>query len=1224
MRKWTTFFIILLAIPVLFIVFEARSLAKTIDFPGDIFEAEKAKGEGFIVDNKHLGFTGEGFIDFQPNEPGGYIEWDIPIEDAGEYILAFRYAHGKPDNRHAQLEVNGNVVVEQLDFPQSGEFDDYTYTSAKTQLSSGTHKVRLTATADEGGANIDHLYVYRAVNILTEAEDGSGEGFIIDNKHQGFTGEGFIDYNPNVPGGYVEWTVDIPVSATYFIDFRYAHAGGSNRPAEISINGEPVEELSFPPTGDWADWRLESTSIHFESGSNVIRLTSTGAEGGGNIDHFRIHNDNESDSSNTPVDTELMELEEWIDGLTMLKLKQLGIIHEQEKAGEELITGMELLALINREFGLEKQAVYKNIRPQASIGPYNPTDWEYYVVDIAQSDQYVPDFLWDEIDFTQTLSKNHLAMIVGDLMDYVSEEEEGKGMMGKLARQGMMNPNHPKNHGIKSNMTWNEAKAMVASLIEESEQESDTLFITNVRALTPHLIAVTVNGELNEVDIDDIKLSVPTGSWNGLTPLLNKHLNAPKAGVTQDKFGNTVILFETIEQIDGEFYFIEKEEGSFTGDLDAAKELADNIITWQMENGGWSKGMDHSRKWDGEEPRSEWVNSDGTELGMIDNDATVNEMRFLAEVYTATGEEKYRDSFQKGLEFLFDLQYETGGFAQVYPRRGNYSDMVTFNDEAMIRVLNMFEDIVHGEYPYNSDIVTEDTKAAIEASINRAVHYILNAQIEANGVKTAWGQQHHPETYEPVAGRSYEHASISGKESVAIVQFLMERMDESEEIRDAVEAALAWYDETKLEGIRYVSGGDENGNYFVEDENAITWYRFYEIGTNKPIFSGRDGVIKHDIHEIEEERRNGYQWGGSYGHVLLEMAKTTGYFVNRIYAQTVGSNNTDEKGRVLTEGQFIQLKDFTETMNRLENKLVVAKDGTGNFDTVQAAIDAIPEQSEDRIEVFIKNGIYEEVVTIPADKPNVHLIGEDSEDTIIRYDNYAGKDNGVGGTLGTSGSATAFFRSNDVTIESLTIENSFDESIETEGKQAVAVYAAGERMVFNNVRLLGNQDTLFAHSGTQYYYDSYIEGDVDFIFGGASAVFENCTIHSVDRGSDTNNGYITAASTQQDQYGFLILRSELTSDAKEGTVYLGRPWQPSSNPTAIANVVYKESYLGEHIKEEGWTEMGGFQPEDARLYEYNNEGPGVAINNNRRQLTDEDATEYTVENVLGGWVPTLN
>jgi pectin methylesterase-like acyl-CoA thioesterase len=170
--------------------------------------------------------------------------------------------------------------------------------------------------------------------------------------------------------------------------------------------------------------------------------------------------------------------------------------------------------------------------------------------------------------------------------------------------------------------------------------------------------------------------------------------------------------------------------------------------------------------------------------------------------------------------------------------------------------------------------------------------------------------------------------------------------------------------------------------------------------------------------------------------------------------------------------------------------------------------------------------------------------------------------------------------------------------------------------------LLGirNQDTLYVNAGTQYFHQCYIEGDVDFIFGGGRAVFEDSDIVSVDRGSTTNNGYITAASTNiNEPYGYLFLNSRLKSDAADGTVYLGRPWHPGGDPSAIASVVFINSELGAHIHEEGWTDMSGFSAKDARFYEYQNEGPGA--NPSRPQLTDEEAKLYTIENVLKGWDP---
>lgn len=260
---------------------------------------------------------------------------------------------------------------------------------------------------------------------------------------------------------------------------------------------------------------------------------------------------------------------------------------------------------------------------------------------------------------------------------------------------------------------------------------------------------------------------------------------------------------------------------------------------------------------------------------------------------------------------------------------------------------------------------------------------------------------------------------------------------------------------------------------------------------------------------------------------------------------------------------------------------------------------------------------------MPANKPFITMLGESAEGTVITYDNYAGRERPTGGTFGTSGSASMFVNGNDFAARNLTIENSFDEaSVTVSGKQAVALNVRGERQRFDNVRFIGNQDTLLTNGGTQYFYQCYIEGDVDFIFGGSRAVFEACTIHSLDRGSSSNNGYITAASTMiTEPYGYLFLNSRLTSNAAAGTVWLGRPWHPSGNPDAIASVVYMNCEMGAHINPIGWTDMSGFFAADARFYEYNSSGPGTAVTDTRRQLTDEQAKTWKIENVLKGWNP---
>lgn len=348
-------------------------------------------------------------------------------------------------------------------------------------------------------------------------------------------------------------------------------------------------------------------------------------------------------------------------------------------------------------------------------------------------------------------------------------------------------------------------------------------------------------------------------------------------------------------------------------------------------------------------------------------------------------------------------------------------------------------------------------------------------------------------------------------------------------------------------------------------------------------------------------------------------------FINedKIYAKVIQTDSTDVFGSKMKEGDQRKLKDLTGDIKAIPNKLTVSKDGLGDFATVQGAIDAVPVDNAERVEIFIHDGVYKEVVTIPRTKPFIDLRGESANGTIITYDNYSGKEKPTGGTYGTSGSASVYLYADDFTAENMTFENSFDESsVDVKNKQAVAVYTRGDRMTFKNVRFIGNQDTLYTNGGSQYFYQCYIEGDVDFIFGGARAVFEDCDIFSLDRGSSTNNGYVTAASTLiTEPYGYLFLNSRMLSNAPDGTVHLGRPWHPGGNPDAIASVVFKNSYLGPHINPEGWTDMSGFLASDARFFEYQNYGPGAVANESRRQLTEEEAQVYTIENVLKGWNP---
>lgn len=307
--------------------------------------------------------------------------------------------------------------------------------------------------------------------------------------------------------------------------------------------------------------------------------------------------------------------------------------------------------------------------------------------------------------------------------------------------------------------------------------------------------------------------------------------------------------------------------------------------------------------------------------------------------------------------------------------------------------------------------------------------------------------------------------------------------------------------------------------------------------------------------------------------------------------------------------------------------ITVALDGTGDFASIQAAIGSVPSGSTMPRTITVKPGTYREVVNLWADRPNLTLQGATANpaDVVITYGTPANGIKFFGGTWGAAGSPTVL--ASGTTVRNLTVENSYDEAA-LGASQAQAVRSVGDRVTFDGTRFLGNQDTYLADTAGRdatartYLKNCYIEGDVDFIYGRGTAVFDRCTIHSLDRGSATNNGYIVAPSTKNSNpYGFLIVDSSLTSNAAPGTVSLGRPWFASSDPDAHPMAVIRDSTLGSHIAVRGWADMSGHHWSEGRFAEFNNSGPGAHINEFHPQLTPEDALKFTTEKFLGDWTP---
>jgi PelA/Pel-15E family pectate lyase len=301
-----------------------------------------------------------------------------------------------------------------------------------------------------------------------------------------------------------------------------------------------------------------------------------------------------------------------------------------------------------------------------------------------------------------------------------------------------------------------------------------------------------------------------------------------------------------------------------------AKALADNVIQYQAADGGWPKNTDLGVPPPSADARA-GAGADVT-LSTIDNNGTTMPMQFLALVADATGGARYREPFFRGFDYLLAAQYPNGGWPQFFPLRQGYYTHITFNDNAMVNVLTVLRDAAAGKAPY---VFVDDTRRAkARAAVSRGIEIILKTQVKQNGRLTAWCAQHDEKTLAPAWARAYEPPSLSGSESVGIVRFLMEIEKPAPEIVAAIEGAVAWLTSVAIPGLRletFTAADGRRDRRVVPDPSAgLLWARFYELGTNRPIFLGRDSVVRYAYSEIEYERRNGYAYYGTWPASLLE------------------------------------------------------------------------------------------------------------------------------------------------------------------------------------------------------------------------------------------------------------------------------------------------------------------------------------------------------------------
>lgn len=292
-----------------------------------------------------------------------------------------------------------------------------------------------------------------------------------------------------------------------------------------------------------------------------------------------------------------------------------------------------------------------------------------------------------------------------------------------------------------------------------------------------------------------------------------------------------------------------------------------------------------------------------------------------------------------------------------------------------------------------------------------------------------------------------------------------------------------------------------------------------------------------------------------------------------------------------------------------QDTIVVSRDGTGNFRTLQEAIESARAFMDYTVTIYVRNGVYKEKVIVPSWVENIDIIGEDRDKTIITYDDHANINK-----MGTFRTYTVKVEGSDITFKNLTIENNAAQL-----GQAVALHTEGDRLKFINCRILGNQDTIYtgAKFTRLYFKDCYIDGTTDFIFGPSTALFEDCIIRS------KRNSYVTAASTPKEaKYGYVFKHCKLTAEPGVDKVYLGRPWRP------YAYTLFIECELGKHIVSAGWHNWGKQSNEEtARYMEYKNTGEGANASERvawSKQLTKKEAEAVTVDAIFrtqSNWNP---
>ena len=514
---------------------------------------------------------------------------------------------------------------------------------------------------------------------------------------------------------------------------------------------------------------------------------------------------------------------------------------------------------------------------------------------------------------------------------------------------------------------------------------------------------------------------------------------------------------------------------------DEARRIADQVLLYQRVTGGWPKNINMSRPLSDEERAQVLRDKERQDDSTTDNNATSMQMRYLARMWQVTKDERYREGFRKAVEYLLSGQYANGGWPQFWPVMRDYQIHITYNDDAMVNTMKMLRDVANQKAPFQG-MADEALRQRCTTAFDKGIECILVTQIRnGDGRLTVWCQQHYRDTYAPAPARAYELPSYCSMESATIVKLLMQQPKPDDRIKQAVHAAMTWFDKYKLTGLRVVRHGPwaspEGDTKLVEDPTAgPIWGRYYDLEHCEPYVCDRDGLPRRRLEDIGHERRNGYAWFSDRPAELYALYDEWADKYDPAHKVSISltTKGANENGLIDMFRQPVKNPaDFDAVVNAGER--------------IQAAIEQAPEKPAQPYKILIRKGTYRQKVII--DRPNIVLVGEDRDSTVLvlaetrktrAVTAYHGQPVGNGVIVLQEGA-------DDCVISGLTVYNNYGTVVEPGNTtHQMAVYGRATRTIIlnSNIWADGNDAlSLWAPEGGMYYHaDLYLRcRGVDFL-----------------------------------------------------------------------------------------------------------------------------------------------